>query len=138
MKVSEIMHKLLTCDENLELCKAIEIMVTYDRGSVVVMRKEKPVGIFTERDGLRLIVSRRKCDSLKVKDVMTPLLYTADEDMPVMEASRLMEEKRVRRLPIIDKSGILVGMVTAASIAKSKKYMMARNLSSGLSSGSIY
>lgn len=53
---------------------------------------------------------------MKVKHWMTPNPITVDPDTPLMDAQKLMSEKRIRRLPVVDKKGRVVGIVTHRNI----------------------
>lgn len=138
MKVSEVMHNILTCDEGAKLHRVVDVMMEAERGSIIVLKEGNPIGIFTERDALRLIASNKSTKDILVREVMTKLQYIVDEDTPVIEASEIMDKHNIRRLPVTNKEGKLIGIVTAALIAKNKKFIMARSLSSGIRSESIF
>ena len=93
---------------------AIELMVDHDQGSVIVLDdKDKVIGIFTERDVLRhYLTNQSKFLHLKVSEVMSSPVQTVPEDMKVSDALSIMNEKNVRRLPVVDKSGRMVGFVS--------------------------
>ncbi|MDW5564238.1 MAG: CBS domain-containing protein [Methanomassiliicoccus sp.] len=93
---------------------AIELMVESDQGSVVVLDdKDKVVGIFTERDVLRHTMTNQPTFlHLKVSEVMSSPVLTVPEDMKVSEALSIMNDKNVRRLPVVDKSGKMIGFIS--------------------------
>jgi CBS domain-containing protein len=93
---------------------AIELMVENDQGSVIVLdEKDKVIGIFTERDVLRhYMTNQSKFLHLKVSEVMSSPVQTVPEDMKVAEALGIMNDKNVRRLPVVDKSGKMIGFVS--------------------------
>ena len=80
---------------------AIARMLEEDVGSVAVCEEERLVGIFTERDVLRLAGEGANFDELLVRDVMTRMLVTATPDVDVLDAARLMGEKKIRHLPVL-------------------------------------
>lgn len=83
-------------------------------GSVVVVRDGKPLGILTDRDlALRVVAEGRDPRGLVARDVMTYDPVTLTRAMGIESASRLMREHGVRRIPIVDDDGELVGIVTA-------------------------
>ena len=80
---------------------AIARMLEEDIGSVAVCESERLVGIFTERDVLRLAGDGADFDRLELRDVMTRILVTVSPDVDVLDAARLMGERRVRHLPVL-------------------------------------
>ena len=68
---------------------------------------------------------------------MSSPIITADETISITDAENLMKEKKIRRLPITDLQGKLIGIVTESMIEKNKKFMMARSLSTGLTHGEV-
>ena len=93
---------------------AIELMVESDQGSVIVLdEKDKVIGIFTERDVLRhYMTNQSKFLHLKVSEVMSSPVQTVPEDMKVSEALTIMNDKNVRRLPVVDKTGKMIGFIS--------------------------
>ena len=93
---------------------AIELMVESDQGSVIVLdEKDKVIGIFTERDVLRhYLVNQPTFLYLKVSEVMSSPVQTVPEDMKVSDALTIMNETTVRRLPVVDKSGKMIGFIS--------------------------
>lgn len=134
IKVHEIMYRILSCSEDIELSKAVDMILEKRRSSIMILKDEKPVGIFSERDALRLLASRTNIEKLKIKDVMSKSKYLIYENDSIQEATRMMEVNGVRRLPVIDRDGKAIGLVTVNLISKNMKFMMARGMSSGLSS----
>jgi CBS domain-containing protein len=93
---------------------AIELMVEHDQGSVIVVDdNEKVIGIFTERDVLRhYLTNQSKFLHLRVSEVMSSPVQTVSADMKVSEALSMMNKKNVRRLPVVDNNGKMVGFVS--------------------------
>jgi CBS domain-containing protein len=80
---------------------AIARMLEENVGSVAVCEEERLVGIFTERDVLRLAGDGADFDQLLVRDVMTRMLVTVPPDVDLLDAARLMGEKKIRHLPVL-------------------------------------
>jgi len=81
-------------------------------GAVVVIDKQKVVGILTDRD-VALAVTLGDADSATaVSDVMTHDVVTIWEDQGVFNATQYMQGRQIRRLPVINRDNELVGMVT--------------------------
>ncbi len=93
---------------------AIELMVESDMGSVIVEDdSERVLGIFTERDLLRhCLDNQSKFLHLKVSEVMSTPVLTVTPDMSMSEALRIMNDKNVRRLPVVDKDKKLIGFIS--------------------------
>ena len=79
-------------------------------GSVAVCEGGKLVGIFTERDVLTLAGDATDLDAVKVGDVMTREPFTVDADVAVLDAARLMGERKIRHLPVVEGEHLL-GMI---------------------------
>ena len=85
-------------DETVQL--AIARMLEENVGSVAVCEGNQIVGIFTERDVLRLA-------ELRVRDVMTTAVVTVSPDDDVVAAAHLMGERRIRHLPVVQDGNVL-------------------------------
>jgi len=79
-------------------------------GAVAVCEAGTLVGIFTERDVLALAGNGSDLDVVKVGDVMTRNPFTVDASDAVLDAARLMGDKKIRHLPVVQ-GGHLLGMV---------------------------
>jgi CBS domain-containing protein len=86
---------------------AIARMLEENVGSVAVCEEERLVGIFTERDVLRLAGDGADFDQLLVRDVMTRMLVTVPPDVDLLDAARLMGEKKIRHLPVLQGEHLL-------------------------------
>jgi CBS domain-containing protein len=82
---------------HVAICRMLEENV----GSVAVTEDERLVGMFTERDVLRLAGEGRDFGQVRVGDVMTRTLVTVAPDDDVIEAARLMRERGIRHLPVL-------------------------------------
>ena len=87
-------------DETVQV--AIARMMEQSIGSVVVCEGPRLVGIFTERDVLRLASEGSAFGEVRVGDVMTTAVTTASPDVSIVEAARLMGSRRVRHLPVVE------------------------------------
>ena len=79
-------------------------------GSVAVCDGGKLIGIFTERDVLGLAGEGTDLDAVRVGDVMTREPLTVDVGVAVLDAARLMGERKIRHLPVVQGDHLL-GMV---------------------------
>jgi CBS domain-containing protein len=96
--------------------RAARIMRDADTGAVPVVEDGRPVGIVTDRDIVVRAVADGTQPTRAVRDVLTPTVVTATPDMSTREASELMSEHRVRRLPVVEDSR-LVGIVSLGDLA---------------------
>jgi len=117
-RLSEIMtSKVVTVDISERVEEALRLMVRYDVGSVVVMDKEKPVGIITERDITRAALRGDSMLRLPARSLMSRPLQTVQPDMEIWRTFELMLKLGVRRLPVIENDR-LVGLVTEKDLTR--------------------
>jgi CBS domain-containing protein len=102
--------RVATVGPDDEVRLAIARMLEEGIGSVAVCEGERLVGIFTERDVLRLAGEGSEFAEVRVGDVMTRNPVTLSPDDDVLEAARLMGERKVRHLPVLEGENLL-GMV---------------------------
>lgn len=95
----------VTPDETVQV--AIARMLEESVGSVAVCEEGRLAGIFTERDLLRLAGEGREFLDLRVGEVMTRRPVTVPPDTDVLEAARIMGERQIRHLPILEGEHIL-------------------------------
>ena len=86
-------------------------------GAIVVLEGGKLAGIFTERDVLRRVVAEQRDPSTTtVAEVMTTTVTTVKPDTDLDEVSAIMQQKKVRHLPVCDIAGRLHGMISIGDI----------------------
>lgn len=88
-----------------------------DMGSVPVVEDGKLVGIVTDRDIVVRSIADGKDAASSVADAMTTDIFSVKPDDFVFEAIRLMGDKQVRRVPVVDNDGNLAGIISIADIA---------------------
>jgi|Deesub1362A_J573_1020465.scaffolds.fasta_scaffold05812_2 CBS domain-containing protein len=85
---------------------------------IVVDRDGKPEGIITSGDLVEKVsVPKRDPDKVKVEEIMSSPVITAEDYTNIIKASKIMREKRIKKLPVTEK-GRLVGIVTVTDFAK--------------------
>src|SRR3989338_2718107 len=124
MRVKEIMHGVTKIPFWSSVSEAARIMDEKSIGSALIEENGRVIGIMTERDILRKIVAKGKNPD-KVKDIMNNPVITIDANEDISEASKIMDEKRIRRLIVVE-NGQIVGKITANSISRNLKYMVVR------------
>jgi CBS domain-containing protein len=120
MKISEIMHaglELVSPDATLD--QAAEIMRDDDIGALPVGEDNRLTGMVTDRDiVIRAIADGRDPRQTTVRTVMTPDVLFVYANQEVEDAARIMAERQVRRLPVLDQSKRPVGMVSLADVSR--------------------
>jgi CBS domain-containing protein len=105
-----------TVSPNDSIQSAARVMRDEDTGVVPVVDNGKPVGVITDRDIVVRAVAEDREMNRPVRDIVTTELVAVHPDMSVQEATELMSEHQVRRLPVIDNDR-LVGIVSIGDIA---------------------
>lgn len=105
----------LVFDPETSVREVIGALRHHQSGTAVVCEQQRPIGIFTERDAIRLIAAASDM-SMPIRDVMISPVETIAQSASVSEAIRLMEQGGYRRLPIVDEHGVLVGLVRVTGI----------------------
>jgi CBS domain-containing protein len=93
------------------LARAAELMAQHSVGAVVVTEQQRPVGIVTDRDIALALAIRGASPDGSVQDVMTCPVMTVRQDEGIFDVTRRMMENALRRVPVIDDRGRLVGLV---------------------------
>ena len=87
-------------------------VVNYDIGAVIVIEKEKPVGIITEKDVLeKVLIKNKDVYTTTANEIMTKPIITIESDQYIKEALKLLQEHQIRRLAVTE-NDILIGIVT--------------------------
>jgi len=119
MKVSDLMTSdPATVGPDDPVAKAATLMREEDCGAIPVVRGGKLVGIVTDRDiAIRAVAEGRDAKTLKVSEIMSADPITVSPDTDGDEASRVMAEHQVRRLPVVQ-DGHLLGILVTAQLAR--------------------
>ena len=122
MKAGDICnHHVVTVSPEDSIKRAAELMREHHVGDVVVAQRSggflTPLGILTDRDiVVEVIAEDVELDQVTVRDTMTDQLITAREDDDLLATLMQMRENGVRRLPVVDGKGQLVGILTADDV----------------------
>ena len=99
--------------------EAARLMRDEDMGIVPVVDGDKLVGTVTDRDiAIRVVAEGRYPETVTVGEIASRELVTIDPQQELDEALRLMARHQVRRLPVVEEDGKLVGIVAQADIAR--------------------
>jgi CBS domain-containing protein len=119
MKIEEVMIKnVITLQRDVSAYDAVKLMNENKIGCLVVLQYGQVVGIITERDMLERVLEKcRDPKETKVTEIMTKRVIVGKPDMELAEAAKLMFEKKVKKLPIVEENH-LVGLVTLTDLAR--------------------
>jgi CBS domain-containing protein len=122
LKCSGIMSEDPTaCRPTDTVVEAARLMKVNDVGPIPVVddnKNRRLVGILTDRDiAVRVVAEARDANATTIEEVMTRDLVTVGPDDDVERALNAMEEHQVRRIPVVDGDGRLVGIIAQADIA---------------------
>lgn len=120
MNVEEIMTKdVKSCRPGDSLFQAAQLMWDHDCGAIPVLNDVgEPIAMITDRDiCMACYIQGRPPGELSVSSAMSMRIVTCRADEAVATAESLMRTQQVRRLPIVDKKGVLVGILSLNDIA---------------------
>ena len=116
--LSEVMKRnpiMISIEANV--AKAAKAMCREEVGSVIILRRNEPIGIVTEEDiNCKVVAKDLKPSSVQVSAIMSTPLITVSADKTVVDAARMMVKHRVRRLPVVDKACKVIGIVTVRDL----------------------
>ena len=108
-----------TIDADKTVAYAAKMMRDEDVGLAPIVEGDKLIGMLTDRDiAVRVAAQGRDPDQVSVRDVASKKLVTIDPQQDLDEALRIMAKHQVRRLPVVEEDGRLVGVVAQADIAR--------------------
>ena len=126
MTIKEAMHKATFVEKTLTIKEVAEVMDKKNIGSVIVGTKEESLGLFSERDIVKKIVSKGIiAKTAKVKDYMSKPVHIINVNKRLVDAMNFMTEKKIRRLPV-ENNGTIVGMLSIRSVSQNMKYSYMR------------
>jgi CBS domain-containing protein len=124
MPISEICtREVAVADRAMTILEAAQAMRKQHAGNLVVVEEQNgkrvPVGIVTDRDIVVSVVATKLDPSIfTVGDLVMQKLTTCQEDEGILECVRRMRIKGIRRMPVVDSDGSLVGIVTVDDIVQ--------------------
>ena len=110
-------RNVITADKDSNVIEASKLMRKYHVGSLIVVSNDsdglRPVGILTDRDiVIEILAEEVPIESVSVRDIMSRSPVIAREDDDIFMTMETMRVKGIRRLPVVDSLGILVGVLT--------------------------
>ncbi|MFZ5562048.1 MAG: CBS domain-containing protein [Pseudomonadota bacterium] len=121
MQVQDIMTRSpACCTPATTLQEVARMMADCDCGEIPVLdRQRRPVGVVTDRDiCIRAVAQGRDPARLRAQEVMSAPAITVRAGEDVTRLCELMEEKQIRRVPVVDDSGVCCGIVAQADLAR--------------------
>ncbi len=111
LKIRDIMcKKVITAKEDMPILEAVQLLNDRHVGSLVVVDDElKCIGIFTERDAIRVMASKFSVQE-PLSKTMSSHVVTISLEASFDEAKRLMLSHKIRHLPVTDETGKLMGL----------------------------
>jgi CBS domain-containing protein len=126
-RIADVMNlRIVSVTPDETVAVAIARMLEENMGSVAVCEGHELRGIFTERDVLRLAGEGPSFAEIRVGDVMTRGLVTIAPDDDALAAARLMGERKIRHLPVVQ-DGMLLGVVGIRDVLRSLVELLWRN-----------
>jgi CBS domain-containing protein len=108
-----------TVEPDKTVVDAARVMQQEDAGVVPVTENGRLTGMVTDRDiAIRVVAEGKDPKSTTVQEVASKNLVTLDPEQDLDEALRLMAQHQVRRLPVVEEDGRLVGVVAQADVAR--------------------
>jgi CBS domain-containing protein len=124
MKVKDAMHK--GCEwvgPDMTLAEVAKKMRDLDVGAIPIGKSDKLVGMVTDRDiACRGVAEGKDCSKLKAGDVMTKGIIYCSESEELDDALRIMEQKKIRRLPVLNDKKRMVGMLSLGDISRAASH----------------
>jgi CBS domain-containing protein len=121
MKVKEAMHMGVEwCAPDTPVSEIATLMRDKDVGAVPIGENDRLIGMVTDRDIVcRSCADGRAPDQVEAREVMTSGIIYCLEDQEISDALHLMEDKKIRRLPVLNAKKRMVGMLTLGDVAHS-------------------
>lgn len=117
MPVSEVMTTdVVKVEPDTKISDVVERMKDEEVGSAVVVEDDSPISVVTDRKIALSVAEVSDIQDKSVQEIMSGDIIKGEESMTVMEALQQMSSESIRRLPIVDDEGSLVGIVTLDDI----------------------
>jgi CBS domain-containing protein len=124
MQVKDVMTEDVACvSPRTTIAEAAKLMRDRDIGALPIAEKNGVIGIVTDRDiCCRVIAQGLDPETTAVSEVMSRNVATCFEDQELPEAAHIMEQRQVRRLPVMDRKRKLVGIMSLGDLSQHAGY----------------
>ena len=117
-KISKIMvTDVPTLKKGANVSDAAKLMASKPHGCIIVVENKKPVGIITESDIVKNLISKKINPNKKVAEIMSAPITSLSYDTTLEKANKIIDTKHFKRYPVIENE-ILVGLVTEHSVVQ--------------------
>lgn len=127
---------VVTASAQMTVDQAAQTMRSKNVGALVVVNAGRPIGMITDRDvTVEVVAKGMDPDTVRVGDVMRKKPVTICKDLGILDAAKAFAKTGVRRLPVVTKKGILVGVIAVDDLIMllgTEMGQMAGALSAGL------
>ena len=110
-------HQVVTVDTSMSVRDSAKIMDDAGIGCVIVIENNIAVGIVTERDFVKRVVSRGIPLTTPIKQIMSSPLIVVNPEENIWEVAELMKQRRIHKVPVVHQD-LLVGIVTATDLTR--------------------
>ena len=111
-----MLTNVITASPSMTVKETIEILYEKHIGCIVSIDEDKKcIGIFTERDTIRLVAENVKLDQ-PLSNVMTKNVITIPEDSSINEVRRIIQTHSIRHLPVVNQENRLVGLLSVRAL----------------------
>ena len=135
MKVKEMMHKGVEwVSPDTPVATLAKKMLQYDVGALPIGENDRLIGMVTDRDiAMRGVAKGKDISKLTAKDIMTKNVIWCRDNESMDDAARIMEKKRIRRLPVIDDHKRMVGMLSLGDISHAASQRLSAEVTKAVS-----
>lgn len=99
--------------------RALEIMAEVDVGALLVLDGKQLIGVFSERDYARKVILQGKASrNTPVSEIMSGNVVSVGTDQSIEDCMAIMTEKHIRHLPVLDKEGNVLGIISIGDVVK--------------------
>ena len=127
MKVHEMMHKgIESVAPETSVVELAKKMMQHDIGAIPVGENDQLIGMVTDRDIIvRAVANGKDISKLTARDVMTKGMIYCQDSEDVNDAVRIMESKKIRRLPVLNENKRMVGMLSLGDVSHAASHEIA-------------
>lgn len=116
--ISAKRHRLISIGPDESVFQALTVMARYDIGALLVVEDGKPVGIFSERDFARKMLSGLDSKDTTVRAVMSDKLIYVNLNQTVEDCMAIMTDRHIRHLPVLAEDGSVAGFLSIGDLVK--------------------
>jgi CBS domain-containing protein len=135
MKVKDAMHKGAEWVEpTTPVSEIAKLMQKLDVGAIPIGENDRLVGMVTDRDiACRGVADSKDCSTLTAHDIMSKGIIYCSEAEDLADALRIMEQKKIRRLPVLNENKRMVGMLSLGDISHAASHELAGEVMAAVS-----